>query len=148
LPEENDAQAFGVTTFVFATALVAEQEVDTAGISSDRVIAAFTFAGARVCWCLTALIGALIAKVGGSASDNPAAPPLGGGVAAVATGGPLIFGAGSFCIIELSSSQKGTLFFTMNDTPANFDNHDQELSVDVFETLFAAVCARALKILA
>jgi len=85
----------------------------------------------------SALIGALICKIGGSAADNttPVASAV-GGVPAIPTGIPVPFAVGSFCIVELQAGQqKGSLFLTMNDAPAQFSQHAGQLTVDIFEAL-------------
>lgn len=84
----------------------------------------------------SAPIGALIGKVGGSAADNTApvismpntAPILPANV-------PTAFSVGSFCIFELSNTQRGSLFLTMNDAAAAFTQHSGQLLVDIFEAL-------------
>ena len=85
----------------------------------------------------SALIGALICKIGGSAADNTAPVLTAGGTAPVAPSGiPIPFSIGSFCIVELlATQQKGPLFLTMNDAPAAFSQHAGQLIVDIFEAL-------------
>jgi hypothetical protein len=85
----------------------------------------------------SALIGALICKIGGSAADNPAPVLTAGGTAPVAPIGiPVPISIGSFCIVELAATQqKGSLFLTMNDAPAAFSQHAGQLSVEIFEAL-------------
>jgi hypothetical protein len=84
----------------------------------------------------SALIGALIGKIGGSAADNTAPVISAAGLPPVAPiGVPTPFSIGSFCILEISASQKGSLFLTMNDIAAAFAQHSGELTVSVFEAL-------------
>jgi len=84
----------------------------------------------------SALIGALIGKIGGSAADNTApVVTIPGSPATAGTGVPTPFSVGSFCIIELTAGQKGSLFLTMNDAPAAFGGHTGQLTVDLYEAL-------------
>ena len=72
----------------------------------------------------SALIGALIAKVGGSAADNTAPVLSTAGIPPVAPVGlPIPLSIGSFCIFEISATQRGSLFLTMNDTAVAFAQH-------------------------
>jgi len=84
----------------------------------------------------SALIGALIGKIGGSAADNTAPVVSTAGMPPVAPiGVPAPFSIGSFCILEISATQKGSLLLTMNDTAAAFAQHSGKLIVDIFEAL-------------
>ena len=82
----------------------------------------------------SALVGALIGKVGGSAADITAPEVTAAGNVA-RTGIPTPFSIGDFCIVELAATQKGALFLTMNDALDFFKDHDGEITVDVFEAL-------------
>ena len=85
----------------------------------------------------SALIGALICKIGGSAADNTAPVVITAGTTPIPPAGiPVPFSIGTFCIIELPAiQQKGSLFLTMNDAPAAFSQHAGQLIVTVFEAL-------------
>ena len=84
----------------------------------------------------SALIGSLIGKIGGSAADNTApVVTIAGSPATPVSGVPTPFSVGSFCIIELTAAQKGSLFLTMNDAPAAFGAHAGQLTVDIYEAL-------------
>ena len=73
--------------------------------------------------------GALIAKIGGSTADIPD-----GGSPGTPYGTKKVFAVGSRCIISLASSEGGPLFFTMNDWPECFANHDGVLHVLIEES--------------
>jgi hypothetical protein len=85
----------------------------------------------------SALLGALICKIGGSAADNTAPVVTASLTSPVApTVIPAPFSIGSFCIVELlAGQQKGSLFLTMNDAPAAFSQHAGQLIVEIFEAL-------------
>jgi hypothetical protein len=65
-----------------------------------------------------ALKGCLIAKIGGSAGDNPASDKL--------------FAIGSFAIINIGDAA-GTLFVGMNDAPVNCRNHSGGLTIAIWD---------------
>lgn len=84
----------------------------------------------------SALLGALIGKIGGSGADNTAPGPAPGAIqVSPAATIPQPFSVGSFCIFELTPAQKGSLFLTMNDAPVAFSQHTGQLTVDIFEAL-------------
>jgi hypothetical protein len=84
----------------------------------------------------SALLGSLIAKIGGSAADNTAPVVSAAGLPPVAPiGVPTPFSIGSFCILEIPATQKGSLFLTMNDTAGAFAQHSGSLTVNIFEAL-------------
>jgi hypothetical protein len=62
--------------------------------------------------------GCLIAKIGGSAGDNPASDKL--------------FAIGSFAIINIGDAA-GTLFVGMNDAPVNCRNHSGSLTIAIWD---------------
>lgn len=66
-------------------------------------------------------VGALVGKIGGSSVDKPDA-----------TKQP-VFPVGTDCVISVDERAKGTLFLTMNDEPSQFDGHDGEITVEVWE---------------
>jgi hypothetical protein len=65
-----------------------------------------------------AILGALIGKVGGSASDKP---------------GPTSFSfvAGSFAVVVLDEKTEGALYLTMNDDPKQFPSHGGTVTVTI-----------------
>ena len=85
----------------------------------------------------SALLGALIGKVGGSGADNTSPSPALAGSLQVSPGAtvPQPFSIGSFCILELLATQKGSLFLTMNDAPVTFSQHTGHVTVDIFEAM-------------
>jgi hypothetical protein len=83
-----------------------------------------------------ALIGCLVGKVGGSASDGLAPSVASSVIALPATvTGPqfFVFAVGSFCVVQVPTSVSGTLFLTMNDIPLNFTKHTGEVEVQVYD---------------
>ena len=71
-----------------------------------------------------ALYGALIGKLGGSSADVPdSSQPT------TPYANKRVFAVGSHCIISISSTEGGPLYFTMNDSPDGFPSHSGELNV-------------------
>lgn len=70
---------------------------------------------------LSAPVGALIGKIGGSTADKPDPTKQ------------LVFTVGSTCVILLDDKTKGALFLTMNDQVSRFDDHSGEISVEAWE---------------
>lgn len=77
----------------------------TGGFLSDGLIA-------------SAPVGALIAKVGGSPADKPDTRIVG-------------FVVGSYTVFTVDDKTEGPLYFTMNDTPNQFDNHDKTITIAI-----------------
>jgi hypothetical protein len=70
--------------------------------------------------------GALVGKLGGSASDFPAgAPP--------AYAGARVFAVGSQAVIRISADEIGPVYLTMNDAIRSFAGHSGELHVLIEE---------------
>jgi hypothetical protein len=68
----------------------------------------------------SALIGTLVAKVGGSPGDKPDTKNIG-------------FIVGSYSVIALDEKTEGPLFLTMNDRLDQFGNHEKKVTVTVEE---------------
>jgi hypothetical protein len=66
-------------------------------------------------------LGALVGKIGGSSADKPDPTKQ------------TVFAVGTDCVISVDEKTKGTLFLTMNDEPSQFDGHDGEIKVEVWE---------------
>lgn len=66
-------------------------------------------------------LGALVGKVGGSSVEKPDAAKQ------------PVFPIGTECVISLDEKVKGTLFLTMNDEPSQFDGHEGEIKVEIWE---------------
>jgi hypothetical protein len=79
----------------------------------------------------SALVGSLIAKIGGGTADfampSAAAPTL-------PVGSPLIFPVGSFCTIDLPQGASGALFLTINNIATAFPHHGGAVNVDIDES--------------
>jgi hypothetical protein len=74
--------------------------------------------------CSTALVGALIGKLGGSTADHPNPAPT-----APPYDGKKVFAVGSELILVMGKTDGGPLFLTMNDLIENFPNHSGKLFV-------------------
>jgi hypothetical protein len=68
------------------------------------------------CLVAAAPVGALVGKLGGST---------------VANDGVLHFPVGRHCVIELTATQRGPLYLTINDFPGGFDDNGGEVTVRV-----------------
>jgi hypothetical protein len=66
-------------------------------------------------------LGALVCKIGGSTADKPDAAKQ------------TVFTVGSECVVSLDEKVKGIMFVTMNDAPSEFDAHDKEIELQVWE---------------
>lgn len=80
----------------------------------------------------TALRGALIGKVGGSTAELPDSSPA---ASSSTSSGRKVFVCGSHAIFELSGTDYGPLFLTMNDSPELFCEHSGELWVRIDESI-------------
>jgi hypothetical protein len=79
---------------------------------------------------VSALRGALIAKIGGSTADvpdpsNPTTP----------YGSKRVFAVGLFCVVSLAAADAGPLFVAMNDSVGSKSGHAGTLQVAVEEFL-------------
>jgi hypothetical protein len=66
----------------------------------------------------SALLGALIGKIGGSPAEKPDTATF-------------TFAAGSYAIVVVGEKTEGPLYLTMNDQPTHFDEHAGSLTVAV-----------------
>jgi hypothetical protein len=78
-----------------------------AGVSSDALNS-------------TALLGALIGKIGGSPAEKPGTDAF-------------TFVAGSYVVLAVDKDTEGGLYLTMNDQPDHFDEHSEEIEVTIEE---------------
>jgi hypothetical protein len=85
------------------------------------------------CMVPQAMIGCLVGKVGGSASDSLAQPqnPAAGSTIVLTT--VFVFAAGSFCVVQVPPTVAGPLFLTMNDAPGNFSKHSGTIEIQVYD---------------
>jgi hypothetical protein len=68
--------------------------------------------------------GALVGKLGGSSADLTETP---------ATSGRKFFPVGTYCVLNVSATEGGPLYLTMNDKLGDFANHSGELMVLIEE---------------